>query len=263
MATFLGIDIGGSGIKGAVVNAADGELVSERLRVDTPQPSTPPAVAQAVKTLVEMAAYSGPIGCTYPGIVKNGTMLSAANVDAGWIGCDGQTLFNNVVGMPFIVLNDADAAGEAEMVFGAGKGKMGVVIMLTFGTGIGSALFLDGKLVPNTEFGHLHMGSKIAEARASARVKEEKDLSWSKWGKRVNDYLTHLERIFTPDMFIIGGGISKRFDRFIKYIKINAEIVPAHFFNDAGIVGAAMAAAARFPDTSAGRKQPDPKGRSG
>ncbi|MFZ2878249.1 MAG: hypothetical protein WA009_01810, partial [Phototrophicaceae bacterium] len=148
-------------------------------------------------------------------------------------------------------------------VFGAGKGKMGVVIMLTFGTGIGSALFLDGKLVPNTEFGHLHMGSKIAEARASARVKEEKDLSWSKWGKRVNDYLTHLERIFTPDMFIIGGGISKRFDRFIKYIKINAEIVPAHFFNDAGIVGAAMAAAARFPDTSAGRKQPDPKGRSG
>lgn len=260
MATFLGIDIGGSGIKGAVVDTADGELVTERLRVDTPQPSTPSAVAQAVKTLVGMSGYSGPIGCTYPGIVKNGIMLSAANVDPAWIGCDGQTLFKEVVGMPFVVLNDADAAGEAEMVFGAGKGKKGVVIMLTFGTGIGSALFLDGKLVPNTEFGHLHMGNKIAEARASARVKEEKEMSWSKWGRRVNDFLRHLERIFTPDMFIIGGGISKRFDRFVEFIDVNAEIAPAHFYNDAGIVGAAMAAAAVFPALPTGEKQAEPKG---
>lgn len=247
MAQYFGIDIGGSGIKGALVDAANGELVGERLRIDTPQPSTPEAVAEAVKQLVvDMGQYSGPVGCTFPSIVKKGVMHSAANVDKGWIGTDGQTLFTETVGMPFHVLNDADAAGVAEMVFGAGKDKSGVVIMLTFGTGIGSAVFHDGKLLPNTEFGHLILGNKIAEARASARIKEEKDLSWSKWGGRVNEYLQHLDFIFSPDLFIIGGGISKRFDRFIEYIQVNAEVVPAMYFNDSGIVGAAMAAADVF-----------------
>lgn len=247
MAQYFGIDIGGSGIKGALVDAANGELIGERMKIETPQPSTPAAVAEAVKTLVvDMGKYNGPVGCTFPAIVKNGVMHSAANVDHSWIGTDGQTLFTETVGMPFHVLNDADAAGVAEMVFGAGKDHKGVVIMLTFGTGIGSAVFLDGKLLPNTEFGHLMLGNKIAEHRASARIKEEKDLSWAKWGRRVNEYLKHLDFIFSPDLFIIGGGISKRFDRFIEYIEVNAEVVPAKYFNDSGIVGAAMAAANVF-----------------
>lgn len=247
MANYFGIDIGGSGIKGALVDAANGELVGERVRIDTPQPSTPAAVADAVRTLViDQGKYNGPVGCTFPAIVKNGVMYSAANVDKGWIGTNGQTLFSERVGMPFHVLNDADAAGVAEMTFGSGRGKNGVVIMLTFGTGIGSAVFHDGKLLPNTEFGHLQLHGKIAEARAAARVKEEKDLSWAKWGARVNDYLQHLDFIFSPDLFIIGGGISKRFDRFVEYIHVNAEVVPARYYNDSGIVGAAMAAAAVF-----------------
>ena len=247
MAQYFGIDIGVSGIKGALVDADNGELIGERVRVDTPQPSTPDAVADAVKTLVvDMGKYNGPVGCTFPAIVKNGVMFSAANVDKAWIHTDGQSLFSERVGMPFHVLNDADAAGVAEMTFGSGKDKMGVVIMLTFGTGIGSAVFHDGKLLPNTEFGHLHLHNKIAEARAAARIKEERDLSWAKWGARVNDYLQHLDFIFSPDLFIIGGGISKRFDRFIEYIHVNAEVAPARYFNDSGIVGAAMAAARVF-----------------
>jgi polyphosphate glucokinase len=248
-AQFFGIDIGGSGIKGALVDAASGELIGERLRVDTPQPSTPDAVAAAVRTLVvEMAQYNGPVGCTFPAIVKHGVMWSAANVDKEWIGTDGATLFSKVVGMPFHVLNDADAAGVAEMTFGTGKDSGGIVIMLTFGTGIGSAVFHNGILLPNTEFGHLELNGKIAEARASARVKEDKDLSWAKWGARVNTLLQHLEFIFSPDMFIIGGGISKRFDRFAPYVEVNAKIVPARYLNDAGIIGAAMAAAEVFSD---------------
>ncbi len=247
MTQYFGIDIGGSGIKGALVDALNGELIGERLRVDTPQPSTPQAVAQAVRTLVvDMGKYNGPVGCTFPSIVKNGVMHSAANVDKGWIGTDGKTLFTNTVGMPFHILNDADAAGVAEMTFGAGRDVPGVVIMLTFGTGIGSAVFHNGVLLPNTEFGHLYLHNKIAEARAAARIKEEKDLSWSKWGGRVNEYLQHLDFIFSPDMFIVGGGISKRFDRFIEYIRVNAKVVPAKYLNDSGIIGAAMAAAEVF-----------------
>ncbi len=246
MAHYYGIDIGGSGIKGALVDATRGTLAGDRLRVDTPQPSTPAAVADAVKTLIGMANYNGPVGCTFPAIVKSGVMWSAANVDKEWIGTDGKTLFTDTVGMPFHVLNDADAAGVAEMTFGAGQGMQGIVMMLTFGTGIGSAVFHNGVLLPNTEFGHLELNGKIAEARASARVKEEKDLSWAKWGERVNTFLRHLDFIFSPDMFIIGGGISKRFDRFMPYIQINAKVVPARYLNDSGIVGAAMAAAEVF-----------------
>jgi polyphosphate glucokinase len=246
MSHFLGIDIGGSGIKGALVDMLTGELVSDRVRVETPQPSLPHAVAEAVNLLVTGADYDGPIGCTFPAIVKRGVMHSAANVDKSWIGTDGRALFEQQTGMPVAVLNDADAAGLAEMAFGAGQGHDGTVIMLTFGTGIGSAVFLDGKLVPNTEFGHLQIHGKIAEARCSSRVKELKDMSYAKWAKRVNEYLMHLEFIFSPDLFIIGGGISKRYEKYFKYFTLNTEIVPARYFNDAGIVGAAMAAAQEF-----------------
>lgn len=244
MGKALGIDIGGSGIKGAIVDTETAELVSERMRVETPQPSVPQAVAEAVKELVALLDYSGNIGCTFPAIVKHGVMHSAANVDKSWIGTDGKTLFEETVGMPFVVLNDADAAGVAEMTFGAGKGRNGMVIMLTFGTGIGSAVFLDGKLLPNTEFGHLQLRGKEAEARAAARIKDEKDLSWEEWAERVNEYLMHLEFIFSPDLFIFGGGVSKRHEKFFKYFTLNTEVVPAYFFNDSGIIGAAMAAAA-------------------
>jgi len=245
MSNVLGIDVGGSGIKGALVDTETAELVSDRMRVDTPQPSTPEAVAAAVKQLVALLDYNGAVGCTFPAIVKNGVMHSAANVDQGWIGLDGQSLFEQVVGMPFVVLNDADAAGVAEMTFGAGKGRGGIVILLTFGTGIGSAVFLDGKLLPNTEFGHLQLRGKAAEARAAARIKEEKDLSWEEWAGRVNEYLMHLEFIFSPDLFILGGGVSKRHEKFFKYLTLKTELVPAYFFNDSGIIGAAMAAAAK------------------
>lgn len=245
MSEVLGIDIGGSGIKGAVVDTESAALVSERMRVDTPQPSTPEAVAGAVKQLVEMLGYSGPVGCTFPAIVKRGVMHSAANVDKSWIGTDGQALFQETVGMPFVVLNDADAAGVAEMTFGAGKGRNGLVILLTFGTGIGSAVFLDGKLMPNTEFGHLHLKGKEAEARAAARIKDEKDLTWAEWAKRANEFLMHLEFIFSPDLFIFGGGVSKRHEKFFPFFTLKTEVLPAQFFNDAGIIGAAMAAAQR------------------
>lgn len=244
MGKALGIDIGGSGIKGALVDTTTAELVSERMRVETPQPSTPEAVAGAVKELIALLDYQGAVGCTFPAIVKHGVMHSAANVDKSWIGTDGKTLFEQTVGMPFAVLNDADAAGVAEMTFGAGKGRGGIVIMLTFGTGIGSAVFLNGQLLPNTEFGHLYLKSgKVAEARAAARIKDEKELSWEEWAERVNEYLMHLEFIFSPDLFIFGGGVSKRHEKFFKYFTLNTEVVPAEFFNDSGIIGAAMAAA--------------------
>jgi polyphosphate glucokinase len=239
----LGIDIGGSGIKGAVVDMESAALISERVRVDTPQPSAPQAVAEAVKQLVTLLDYQGPVGCTFPAIVKNGVMHSAANVDKSWIGTDGRSLFEQTLGLPVVVLNDADAAGVAEMTFGAGKGRGGVVIMLTFGTGIGSAVFLDGKLLPNTEFGHLQFKGKAAETRAAARIKDEKDLTWGEWAERVNEYLMHLEFIFSPDLFIFGGGVSKRHEKFFKFFTLHTEIVPAQFFNDSGIIGAAMAAA--------------------
>jgi polyphosphate glucokinase len=239
---ILGIDIGGSGIKGATVDIASGVFTQERYRVQTPQPSVPGAVADVIAQITEYFQWRGPIGCTFPAIVKAGVMHSAANVDPSWIGTDGQQLFQERTDCPVVVLNDADAAGIAEMTFGAGAGHRGVVLMLTFGTGIGSALFVDGKLVPNTEFGHLEMRGKIAEHRASERIRQEKELSWEKWGKRVNQYLQYLDFLFSPDLFIIGGGVSKKFEKFAPFLEVNAEVLPAMLLNDAGIVGAAMAA---------------------
>ncbi|HYF63514.1 MAG TPA: ROK family protein, partial [Herpetosiphonaceae bacterium] len=217
----------------------------ERHRLPTPQPSTPAAVAETVAELARHFAWQGPIGCTFPAIVKDGVALSAANVDAGWIGADAAALFSAATGDAVTVLNDADAAGIAEMRFGAGKGQLGVVMVLTFGTGIGSALFYRGMLVPNTELGHLEIRGKDAEHRASASVREQKGWDWPEWSKRVDEYLRHLELLFSPDLFIVGGGVSKKFDKFAPFLHTRAPIVAAALLNNAGLVGAAMAAASQ------------------
>lgn len=238
-APVLGIDIGGSGIKGALVDTTKGELVSERHRIDTPQPATPHAVAATVKELVEHFDYKGPIGCTFPAIVQRGIVYSAANVDKSWINTDADSLFETVTGNPVHLLNDADAAGIAEMRFGAGKNNQGVVIILTFGTGIGSAIFTGGVMLPNSELGHIDYRGREAEPWASAKAREDQDLSWKKWGKRVNKYLIYLESLFSPDLFIIGGGVSKKSEKFFPYLHPKAKLVPAELLNEAGIVGAA------------------------
>lgn len=239
---ILGIDIGGSGIKGAPVDVEKGVMLAERQRLDTPQPSVPEAVGEVVAEIVRLFNWQGPIGCTFPAVIKQGVAYSAANVDQSWIGFNGQELFEQKTGCPVLLLNDADAAGIAEMEFGAGRGQPGVVIMLTFGTGIGSAIFVDGRLVPNTEFGHMEIRGKDAEDRAADRIRTEKDLSWEKWAGRVNEFLERMELLFSPDLFIFGGGVSKKHEKFLPLLQTQAKIVPAQMLNEAGIIGAAMAA---------------------
>ncbi|GIK67168.1 MAG: polyphosphate glucokinase [Chloroflexota bacterium] len=239
---ILGIDIGGSGIKGAPVDIKKGEMTAERFRIDTPQPSKPKAVAEVVGQIAKHFDWQGPIGCTFPAIVQHGVVWSAANVDKEWIGTNGEELFKKSTGCPLLLLNDADAAGIAEFEFGAGRGQDGVVLIITFGTGIGSALFNRGVLVPNTELGHLEIRGKDAEERTSDRIRQEKDLSWEKWAERVNEYISYLEALFSPDLFVIGGGVSKKHEKFIPLLHTRAPVVPAQFFNDAGIIGAALAA---------------------
>lgn len=240
--SVLGIDIGGSGIKGAPVNTVTGELLAERIRLDTPQPATPDAVAKTVRELVDLFAWKGPIGCTFPAIVHHGVTLSAANVDKSWVGAPAQDILTNAVGQPLLLLNDADAAGLAEVTFGAAKGVMGTVIVLTLGTGIGSALIVDGRLVPNTEFGHLQFKGDAAEKYCSAKVKEDNGLKWKEYAQRLNEYLNHVELLFSPDLVIIGGGISRKHEKFLPDMSLRAPILPASLRNDAGIVGAALAA---------------------
>jgi polyphosphate glucokinase len=240
----LGIDIGGSGIKAAPVDVTAGTLTAERVKVATPRPALPQAIADAVAGLVAGFGWTGPAGITFPGVVARGVVHSAHNLDPAWLGVDAAALFGGVTGLPVTVLNDADAAGLAEMRFGAGQGELGTVLMLTFGTGIGSALFTRGQLVPNTELGHIEIHGEDAEKRASEHAREVQDLSWGKWAGRVDDYLQHLEALVSPDLFIIGGGISRRSNKFIPRLTgLRARIVPAALYNDAGIVGAAMAAA--------------------
>ncbi|GII00605.1 polyphosphate--glucose phosphotransferase [Planobispora takensis] len=239
----LGIDIGGSGIKGAPVDLEKGELAEERLRIPTPSPATPEAVAEVVGRIVEHFSWEGPVGVTFPGVVLDGITMTAANMNQGWVGVDARGLFSEATGRPVVVLNDADAAGLAEVAAGAGKGEAGVVLMLTFGTGIGSALFVDGRLVPNTELGHLELRGKDAERRASDAAREHHDLSWEEWAERVEEYLRHVEMLFSPSLIIIGGGVSKKADKFLPRISVRTRIVPATLRNEAGIVGAAMAAA--------------------
>ncbi len=240
----LGIDIGGSGIKGNLVDVATGELLAERLRLDTPQPSVPEAVGEVVAKVVEHFGPGDWIGCTFPAIVKNGRTLSAANVDEAWIGFDAAAFLAQVTGREVALLNDADAAGLAEMTFGAGNGRAGVVVLLTLGSGIGSAVFVDGRLVPNTEFGHLELeGHSPVEDWAAAAVRDDKNLSWRVWAKRVDKVLEHIFRITAPDLFIIGGGVSRKWDSWAKYLTTEVETVPASLRNEAGIVGAALYAA--------------------
>lgn len=239
----LGIDIGGSGIKGAIVDLDRGEVIGERHRIETPQPSVPQAVAQVVDQIVRHFAWDGPVGCTFPAIVRNGVTMTAANVDKSWIGTNAAALFSQTTGRKVRILNDADAAGIAEMTFGAGRDRQqGLVMVLTFGTGIGSAIFQDGKLLPNSEFGHLPMPMKgiIAEHYCSERIRKEEDLKWSEWAVRTNHYLALLELLLSPDLFIIGGGISKKAEKWMPMLKARAAILPAQLLNEAGIVGAAM-----------------------
>jgi polyphosphate glucokinase len=239
---YLGVDIGGTGIKGALVDTDKGELVVERFRIDTPQPATPNAVATTVAEIVKHFKYQGTVGCTFPAVVRHGIVYSAANVDKTWIETNADKLFEETTGCSVHVMNDADAAGVAEMAFGAGKGNRGVVFMLTFGTGIGTALFTNGVLVPNTELGHLELEGKEVEPRMSEKARETLDLSWSKWSRRVSKYLNYLERLFSPDLFIIGGGLSKKSDKFFPLLEVKTPIVTAQLLNEAGIVGAAYMA---------------------
>jgi polyphosphate glucokinase len=248
----LGIDIGGSGIKAAPVDVTTGKFLADRQKIATPRPALPDAVADVVKQLTTAFSWSGPIGITFPGVVTDGVTRTAANLDPAWIGADAGALFRTATGNPVRVLNDADAAGVAEMTFGAGVGQKGTVLMLTFGTGIGSALFTRGVLVPNTEFGHIEIRGHDAETRASERAKELHDLSWGKWAGRVDEYLQHIEALMSPHLIIVGGGISKQSDKWVPRLTgIRARVVPAALLNDAGIVGAAMATSGdSAPDTS-------------
>ncbi|MFJ2717132.1 polyphosphate--glucose phosphotransferase [Streptomyces sp. NPDC087437] len=243
---IFGVDIGGSGIKGAPVDLDRGEVTQERYKVLTPHPATPDTVADGVKEVVDHFGWTGPVGLTFPGVVTGGAMVrTAANVDKSWVDTDARALFGGRLGgLPVTVVNDADAAGVAEMHFGAGRDRKGTVVLLTFGTGIGSAVFVDGVLVPNTELGHLELNGHEAEKRASSKAKDDHELSWERWARRVRKYLAHVEMLFSPELFIVGGGVSRKSEKFLPLIEdIKAEIVPAQLQNNAGIVGAAMHAA--------------------
>jgi polyphosphate glucokinase len=240
---IFGVDIGGSGIKGAPVDVERGDLAQERHKVLTPHPATPQGVAGCVAEVVGHFDWQGPVGITFPGVITGGITRTAANVDKSWIDMDARALLSDRIGLPVTILNDADAAGVAEMTFGAGRGRKGTVIMLTLGTGIGSAVFIDGQLLPNTELGHLELDGYDAEKRASTKAREDEDLSWQHWAHRVQKYLLHVEMLFSPELFIIGGGVSRKPEKFMPLIKhVRAEMVPAELQNNAGIVGAAMAA---------------------
>lgn len=239
----LGIDVGGSGIKANLVDLDLGQPVGERRRIETPQPSTPDAVAEVIVDLVDLFDVKGPVGCTFPAVVRNGVTLTAANVDPSWIGFDARSFLSVALDRRVTVVNDADAAGLAEMTFGAGRNRDGVVLCLTFGTGIGSALFTHGVLVPNLELGHLSLaGNDSVEDWAAASVKDTEGLTWADWGKRVNVFLQHVELLLSPDLIVMGGGVSRKFEKFAGSLDTRCEVVAAELRNEAGIVGAAMAA---------------------
>ncbi|MET9315990.1 polyphosphate--glucose phosphotransferase [Kribbella sp. NPDC003505] len=244
--TAFGVDIGGSGIKGAVVDLEKGDLATERVKYLTPVPSTPKAVAEVVARLVEEAGWTGELGATFPAVIRHGVAQTAANVDKTWIGTDVDKVFTDTTHCDVTVLNDADAAGIAEARFGAAQGVGGVVILLTFGTGIGSALLVDGRLVPNTELGHLELDGYDAEKRASSAAKDNEGLSYKQWAKRVQRYLRHVEGLFSPDLFVLGGGVSKHSDKWVPLLDISTPVKSAQLLNNAGIVGAAMAAHEKF-----------------
>ncbi len=239
---ILGIDIGGSGIKGAIVHTKKGELITERHRIPTPSPATPGEVSEIIGEMVKHFKWKGAVGCGFPAVIQNGVARTAANVDKTWIGTNVNNLFNEITGCPVFAVNDADAAGMAEMKFGAGNGNKGVVILITVGTGIGTVIFSRGKLVPNTELGHVLLNTMEAEEYASDAVRKKLDLSWEDWAKRFNEYLVYMEKLFWPDLFILGGGASKKDQKFFEHLTVKTPIVPAQLLNNAGIVGAALTA---------------------
>jgi polyphosphate glucokinase len=238
----FGIDVGGSGIKGGIVDMDTGQLIGERFKLLTPQPATPSAVAKTIAAVVKHFEWSGPLGVTYPGVVTHGIVRTAANVDKSWIGTNARDLISaELDGQPIVVLNDADAAGLAEEHYGAGKDTSGVVVLLTFGTGIGSAVIHNGILLPNTEFGHLEVGGKEAEHRAASSVRDRRGWSYKKWAKQVTKVLVAIENAMSPELFIAGGGISRKADKWVPLLKNRTPVVAAALQNTAGIVGAAMA----------------------
>ena len=240
-----GIDIGGSGVKGALVDLGTGEFIGERVRIETPRPSTPEAVAKVCRTIIERlgVARDVPVGITVPAPIVHGTAVFIANLDKSWKGVNVDELMTRVLERPSHALNDADAAGLAEVVYGAAKGVPGTIIVTTLGTGIGSAVIVDGTLVPNTELGHLEIDGHDAESRASSRQREIHDMSWKKWAKRLQRYYGHVEMLFSPDLFVVGGGVSKKHEKFLPLLDLRTPIVPAKLLNTAGIVGAAYEAA--------------------
>lgn len=239
---ILGIDIGGSGVKGAIVNTRTGELVSERFRIPTPQPATPKSIAKTVKKLVKQFDYKGPVGCSFPTVIIKGKAMTSGNIDPSWLGTQVDKLFEKKTGLPFIVYNDADLAGMAEMQKGAAKGLKGMVIMVTIGTGLGTGVFYNGMLVPNIELGRiLGKDGQPIEFYAGDKARKDNGLSWEDWGKRFDFFLNHVNRVFSPNHFILGGGASKKFDLYKNQITTDVPIKIAHFKNNAGIIGAAMA----------------------
>ena len=243
--TAFGIDIGGSGIKGAPVDLRTGAFAAERVRIPTPQPATPAAVAEVVHQIVRTfdLRKSLPIGVTFPAVVRHGVAQSAANVDESWIGTDIEKLLRETTGRRVLAVNDADAAGYAEVEYGAARDMPGLVMVVTLGTGIGSALINNGRLVPNTELGHLEVDGVDAETRASDAAREREDLSYAEWAKRLQRYFAELEKLFSPDLFVVGGGVSKKYDEYLPLLDLGTPIVPAALRNAAGIVGAARLAA--------------------
>jgi polyphosphate glucokinase len=239
---ILGIDIGGSGIKGAPVDTETGKLMAERYRLPTPEGAKPGPIAEVVKNIAVQFNWQTSIGCGFPAVIRNGVAESAANINEKWIGTNVAKLFSEATGCNVIVVNDADAAGLAEVTFGAGRGVNGVVMMITIGTGLGSALFIDGKLLPNTELGHIEVECDDAETIASDVVRKQLDLSWKKWAKRLDKYLCRLESLFSPDLMILGGGAIKNQEQFLPLLTVRTKVIPALLGNDAGIVGAALAA---------------------
>jgi polyphosphate glucokinase len=237
----FGIDVGGSGIKGAPVDTETGELVAERIRVKTPRPATPEAIVATAVEVVRRSGWDGPVGCGFPAVVKDGVVLTAANIDKTAIGFDLQGRLEQELGNPVRVINDGDAAGLAEMRWGAGRGIEGVELMLTLGTGIGTSLFVEGRLVPNTELGHIEIRGKDAEHRASDSARKRDDLSWREYAERLDEYLHRIEDLLWPDLIVIGGGISKKSEKFLPHLTARTKIVPAQMLNEAGIAGAALA----------------------
>lgn len=239
---ILGIDVGGSGIKGAVVDTKKGELITDRYRLDTPRSRKPVPMARVVAKVANHFSWQGPIGCGFPTVIQHGVAKRQGNLHEKWVNIDIEALFSEHTGCLITVINDADAAGLAEMNFGAGRGQDGVVIIITIGTGLGTAVFTSGHLVPSTEFGHIEMNCFDAEEQASDAIRKKENLSWKEWAERFDQYLTQLNMLFWPDLIILGGGGSKKFNRFESYLTVPVKIVPAQLLNEAGIVGAALAA---------------------